>query len=152
MARKKRITIHQHNDVTVLDMGEMEIWDGADLALLRETLTQLVDIENHHSLGVDMTFVKYIPSGFFGMLYDWHQKGAAIRLYTPKAHVQNMLWFRQFFDHVGDGCFKLLTESKQPYMAAISAGRANNAPWKTSEKVVAPTTHDHTDHKSVAAT
>ncbi len=152
MARKKRITIHQHDDVTVLDMGEMEIWDGADLALLRETLTQLFDVENQRSLGVDMTFVKYIPSGFFGMLYDWHQKGAAIRLYTPQAHVQNMLWFRQFFDHVGSGCFNLLTEPKQPYLAGMSAGRANNAPWKTPEKVTASTTHEHADHKPVAAT
>lgn len=80
----------------------MEIWDGADLSLLRETLNDLIANQKCRSVGVDMSFVKYVPSGFFGMLYDWHEKGVVIHLYSPLARVRNMLWFRQFFTAVDD--------------------------------------------------
>ena len=92
------VCFHDWDGFGVLDLGEIEIWDGADLALLRETLTQLVEKKNSRSIGVNMRFVKYIPSGFFGMLYDWHEKGVAVRLYAPQPNVEMMLWFRQFFD------------------------------------------------------
>ena len=100
--KKNRMTIHHLNGVTVLDLGNMDIWDGADLALLRETLNRLVEGDRCRSVGVNMQHVKYIPSGFFGMLYDWHDHGVAIRLYTPQPNVENMLWFRQFFNQFPD--------------------------------------------------
>ena len=105
--------LHNWNGVTVLDLGEVEIWDGADLALLRETLTQLIDRAGCRSIGVNMSYVKYIPSGFFGMRFDWHERGAAMRLYTPQPHVAEMLWFRQFFEHETNGTFVLQREPKE---------------------------------------
>src|SRR5690606_30065695 len=112
-------TITENDGYTILSLGNIEIWDGADLALLRETLTQLIEVQKCRSIGVDMRYVKYIPSGFFGMLYDWHEKGASIRLYASQPHVRNMLWFRQFFDRVCDGCHRLLSEPKQPCVADV---------------------------------
>ena len=41
--RKDRMKLHRRDKVTVMDLGEMDIWDGADLALLRETLANLID-------------------------------------------------------------------------------------------------------------
>ena len=38
---KKFLRIYPVDQVTVLHLGEMEILDGADMALLRETLTNL---------------------------------------------------------------------------------------------------------------
>jgi hypothetical protein len=113
MAKKKRMTIHQREETTVLDLGAMDIWDGTDLALLRETLTRLIEVEQCRCVGVDMEHVKYIPSGFFGMLYDWHDKGVTVCLYSPQANVKNMLWFRQFFEHVCDGRHMLRSEPKE---------------------------------------
>ena len=134
MARQKRMTIHIDGDVRVLDMGAMEIWDGADLALLRETLTHLIDVEKCRSVGVDMSYVKYIPSGFFGMLFDWHEKGVAVWLYSPLPHVQNMLWFRQFFDFVANGGHRL---SNKPKPAPATPGTppqwSNGSLWKRGE-------------------
>ena len=63
--KRDRMSVYVREGVTVLDFGAMEIWDGADLALLRETLTRLVDVEKCKSIGVELTSVKYIPSGFF---------------------------------------------------------------------------------------
>lgn len=109
MVSNKHLDTSSRNGYTVMDMGDMEIWDGADLSLIREMFTRLVDGAKHENVGIDMKAVKYIPSGFFGLLYDWHERGIGIRLYDAKSHVKKMLWFRQFFAEISDGCYELTT-------------------------------------------
>lgn len=116
-SRKARLTIHQWDGVTVIDLGPMDIWDGADMALLRETLTRLIERERCHKVGVNMRHVKYIPSGFFGMLFDWHDRGIEMSLFTPQANVSRMLWFRQFFDPQLNGRFLLRSEPREAIYA-----------------------------------
>lgn len=111
--KKKRMTIHTWDNYKVMDLGHVEIWDGADLALLRETLSGLVDEDGEKLVGVNMQYVKYIPSGFFGMMYDCQDKGVRVRMYTPQPNVERMLWFRQFLQPLGDGCFQLHREPKE---------------------------------------
>ena len=111
--RRLRLKLHQRDGFTVLDLGEVEIWDGADLSLLRETLHRLIERERCRKVGVDMSWVKYIPSGFFGMLFDWHEQGVEIRLDTPQPHVRRMLWFRQFFDALPGDIHMLRAEPKE---------------------------------------
>lgn len=109
MAERKdydSISILDRNGVAVLDLGSMEIWDGADLSLLRDSLNQLARAQ-HEVIGVDMAHVKYVPSGFFGMLYEVFERGINIRLYEPQPRVRNMLWFRKFFDVSPDGGHQL---------------------------------------------
>lgn len=127
MAKRNRLHFHDWNGAKVIDLGTMEIWDGADLALLRETLTNLIERDRHHSIGVNMAFVKYIPSGFFGLLFDWREKGVRVQLFNPQPHVQRMLWFQQFMQPVTKGCFLLLSEPKQPYQAG------QTPPWATTQ-------------------
>lgn len=91
----------------VILLGDMEIWDGADLALLRETLVHLYHKMRSRQFGVDMSYVKYVPSGFFGMLFDWYEKGVQIQLYSPQPQVAGMLWFRRFFEPIGDDVYRL---------------------------------------------
>jgi anti-anti-sigma regulatory factor len=107
MASRKFMQLVPNANFTVLNIGDMEIWDGADMALLRESLTRLIKAEKHRRIGVDMSHVKYIPSGFFGMLFDWFETGVRIRLYTPQPNVRRMLWFNQFFEAVDGDCFEL---------------------------------------------
>lgn len=128
MAKRNRLHFHDWNGAKVIDLGTMEIWDGADLALLRETLTLLIERQRHHSIGVNMEFVKYIPSGFFGLLYDWREKGIRVQLFNPQPHVQRMLWFQQFMQPIAKGCFLLLAEPKQPYQAGSTPPWATTAP------------------------
>ena len=109
MAERKdydSISLLEVDGATVLDLGSMEIWDGADLSLLRDTLNQLV-AARCPSIGVDMTHVKYVPSGFFGMLYEVYERGIELRLHTPQSRVRNMLWFRKFFEQESAGVFAL---------------------------------------------
>jgi len=109
-SKRDRMSVYVREGVTVLDFGTMEIWDGADLSLLRETLTRLVEQEKCASIGVELTSVKYIPSGFFGMLYDLYEKGIAVTLYSPQPNVASMLWFKQFCQHTEDGRFLLKSD------------------------------------------
>lgn len=128
MARKKRSTIDERDGFHVVVMGDMEIWDGADLALLRETLSRLVDREKVKAIGVEMTWVKYVPSGFFGMLYDYCERGIGVRLFSPQAHIQRMLWFREFF--TGDPAGQVFTLRMRTRTASVeAAAAAAKAPW-----------------------
>jgi len=110
--RYKRMLIDiLEDDVHVLRMGDMEIWDGADLALFREALTQLIEKDRCRAIVVDMQYVKYIPSGFFGMLFDWTEKrDVTFALTTPQPNVQRMLWFQRFFVLNEQGLFDLQTD------------------------------------------
>lgn len=126
MAKRNRLHFHDWNGAKVIDLGTMEIWDGADLALLRETLTNLVEKQRVHSIGVNMAYVKYIPSGFFGLLFDWREKGVRVQLFNPQPHVRRMLWFQQFLQPIGKGCYLLLSEPKEPYQAG------KTPPWATT--------------------
>lgn len=116
----KRMIIDVQDDGThLLHLGEIEIWDGADLALLREGLALLIEKDNCRSIAVDMQFVKYIPSGFFGMLFDWYERrSVAFTLTPPQPNVQRMLWFRQFFRMNAEGLYELHPEPLQPMLAA----------------------------------
>ena len=82
MNRKKRKRLRIESDGVSAPVGldQIESWDGADLALWREVLTEMIDKEAYRSIGVDLQSVKYIPSGFFGMLFEWYEEGISIRL------------------------------------------------------------------------
>jgi hypothetical protein len=111
----------------VIRLGTMEIWDGADLALLRETLVYIFHQLRSRDFGVDMSYVKYVPSGFFGMLFDWHEMDVRINLYSPQPQIMSMLWFRKFFHVVADGVYQLnsampapaVTPAKPPVPATV---------------------------------
>lgn len=107
----KRMLIEVQGDLHLLHVGEMDIWDGADLALLREGLFKLIEKEHCRSIAIDMRFVKYIPSGFFGMLFDWTEKrGVQFALTPPQPNVQKMLWFQRFFHLNAAGMYDLQTD------------------------------------------
>lgn len=107
---KRLRIVSQHGTVSV-GMDRIEIWDGADLALLREVLTTLIEQDGHRNVGVDLTPVKYIPSGFFGMLFEWYEQGVEVHLSNPQPNVQEMLWFRMFFQRTSDGDYLLNDEA-----------------------------------------
>ena len=109
--KRQRLDIRAENDTAIVALEDMEIWDGADLALLREALTGLIEQDGYRSLGVDLSSVKYIPSGFFGMLFEWYDAGLKIRLYYPQENVAQMLWFRMFFRQEENDTYFLTDEA-----------------------------------------
>ncbi len=139
MASKKFLQLVPNDGFTILNLGDMEIWDGADMALLRESLTRLIKAEKHRRIGIDMSHVKYIPSGFFGMLFDWYETGVQIRLYDPQPNVRSMLWFNQFFETAGEDCFALAPQPSMNFPMEYPLDRSATAPGSrsSSKKLVA---------------
>src|SRR5690606_6484697 len=116
MAERKSLdglTLSRQHGTTLMALAAMEIWDGADLSLLRDGLNHVILQNGSRSVAVDMSAVKYVPSGFFGMLFDWYDQGVMIRLLDPQERVRNMLWFRQFSCHEVD-CWYLLHDNRKP--------------------------------------
>jgi hypothetical protein len=113
-SKRDRLSIYDRHGLAVLDFGPMEIWDGADLSLIRESLVRLIVAEKRRGIAFAMDNVKYIPSGFFGMLCDWHERGIRVELFTPQPHVARMRWFQQYFEPLGDDRYRLCSESRLP--------------------------------------
>lgn len=110
MAERKNthgLQLTRRGGVSVVDIGDMEIWDGADLSLVRDTLNILIARRGRRAVGIQMQHVKYVPSGFFGMLYDWHESGVSVYLFNPQPRVERMLWFQRFFSEVRTGVHRL---------------------------------------------
>ncbi len=116
MAERKNthgLQLKRKHGLPVIEIGDMEIWDGADLSLVRDTLTVLITRRNRRSVAIEMKYVKYVPSGFFGMLYDWHEAGVQIFLHNPQPRISNMLWFKRFFVPEQESLFRLVDEYEQ---------------------------------------
>lgn len=127
MAERKNthgLTVRRHRRATVIDIGDMEIWDGADLSLIRDTLNRLIIKERRRSIAIQMQTVKYVPSGFFGMLYDWFERGITVRLVAPQQRVTQMLWFQRFFDHEQGDCY-ILRENRRQSLASAEEAEAD---------------------------
>jgi hypothetical protein len=136
MAERKNthgLSVRTLRGVAVVDIGDMEIWDGADLSLVRDTLSVLIDRRHRRSVGIDMRHVKYVPSGFFGMLYDWFEAGISVYLFEPQQRVINMLWFQRFFAPDRAGLWRLEDVHEVGIDAGISAEEAQaSEAWATS--------------------
>ena len=103
----KPVTIDSYGEFRVVNVGNMEIWDGEDLSLIREAFRRLMEVEECRAMGIDMRYVKYVPSGFFGTLCDWHDKGVCVRVFGPLSNVKQMVWFTTFFYDIGDNVHEL---------------------------------------------
>lgn len=144
MAERKNthgLRLSRRRDVMIVDIGDMEIWDGADLSLIRDTLNRLILKQRCQSVGIQMRAVKYVPSGFFGMLYDWFEQGISVRLYSPQQRVANMLWFQRFFEAEHKNCF-LLRENLEDFVEIAEDEEAREAGiWTTDRESVLSAMH-----------
>jgi hypothetical protein len=135
-SKRNRLVVYERDGGVVLDFGAMHIWDGADLSLLRETLAQVIEVEGYRHVGIAMDHVQYVPSGFFGMLYDWHEKeDVDMYLYAVQGNVNNMLWFQQFFDVVDDDRHILRVEPKS-VPVPVNVTTWKKPPWQTTSPAV----------------
>lgn len=139
MAERKNthgLKVTLRNGCRVIDIGSMEIWDGADLSLIRDTLTRLIVTQRQQSIGIDMSCVKYVPSGFFGMLFDWFEEGVTVRLFSPQPRVANMLWFKRFFESEKKDVYCLTGASadyEEPACDDAETEEAWHLDWSDSE-------------------
>lgn len=132
MAERKNthgLNLSSVRGITVVDIGDMEIWDGADLSLVRDTLAILIDRRRRRTVGVQMKHVKYVPSGFFGMLYDWFETGVTVYLIDPQERVNQMLWFQRFFTEERPGVWRLEDLYSTGIDAEVAGDDSLDAEW-----------------------
>jgi len=144
MAERKNthgLRLSRRRDVMIVDIGDMEIWDGADLSLIRDTLNQLILKERRRAIGIQMRSVKYVPSGFFGMLYDWFEQGISVRLFSPQPRVANMLWFQRFFEAEGRNGFVLRENLEAFVEIGEEEDSQESGAWSRDRDAVLSTMH-----------
>ncbi len=123
----QRLQVSTEGKIAVLDMGTVEIWDGADLVLLRDTLVEIRSDNRHPKIGINMQHVKSLPSGFFGMLLAWSDKNGpgSVFIISPGESVRGMLWFRLFFDAVAPDRYVLRKEPKSRLIHSLEVVQSN---------------------------
>ena len=129
----KPVAIDSYGKFRVVNVGTMEIWDGEELSLIREAFRRLMEEEECRFMGVDMRYVKYVPSGFFGTLCDWHDKGVCIRVFSPLPNVQQMVWFTTFFQGIGDNTHELRPSLTNEFEEPASEGEPTREHVVTDE-------------------
>ena len=112
--RRLERVVTMHNGVPVIGLGRAQAWDYGDLVRLRETATRLL-AEGHRSIGIDMSRILYLPSGFMNMLCEWTDREIHVFLYHPEENVREMVWFGEFMERAGDGAFRVInSEERDP--------------------------------------
>jgi hypothetical protein len=136
MSKSQQVITRLQDGVTILSVDKKDIWDGTELCLIRDTLRYLIKFEaktdlwgpplvitNRRNMEIDLQFVQYLPSGFFGMICDVHTICSSVQLYCVHPPVQKMLWLRLFCEETEKGVFTLLGE---PTKSLASANRSEN--------------------------
>lgn len=111
---RKRLerVVKMRNGVPVIGLGQAQAWDYGDLVRLRETARRLF-AEGHRSIGIDMSQVMYLPSGFMNMLCEWTERGKEVLLYHPVENVRGMIWFEEFTEWSCDGAFRVINSEER---------------------------------------
>lgn len=85
------LRVYETGPVTVLGFGGQEILDQIDLAQCRQELLELLEQYGCRVLGFDLTGVRYVPSGFLGLLASFRRLGIEVHLYNPSDDVREVL-------------------------------------------------------------
>lgn len=92
--------------IAIVSLGSASVWDTGDLVRLREVAAGLLS-RRWLSIGIDLSHVAHLPSGFMNMLCEWCESGFEVHLFDPPPVIQNMLWFRQFTESVSETAFRM---------------------------------------------
>lgn len=110
--RRMERVVQMRNNIPVISLGRAQAWDYGDLVRLRQSAGTLFKA-GYHRIGIDMSRVIYLPSGFMNMLCEWTDRGTEVLLYHPAANVRQMLWFVEFVESVGDGAFRVINSDER---------------------------------------
>lgn len=91
----RRPRVRDRDGVAVIDIGTANVWDAGDLTRIRGAASQ-VFARGGRRVGIELSHVGMLPSGFVHMLCGWNDKGLEVYLFSPRQNVRQMLWFRHF--------------------------------------------------------
>lgn len=82
----------------LLSLDQTEIWGGPQLIRIRDEMKQRLQHPGTRSVTIDISSVKHLPSGFFGLLHDLRDHGLDVKLLGVQDPIAAMEWFRRFFE------------------------------------------------------
>jgi hypothetical protein len=74
-----------------------ERWEKPEACRMGETVKPLLRDRNLKGIGIDLSDVRFLPSGFFAKLFNWRERGKNVLLTNPHSSVQQMWWFKACF-------------------------------------------------------
>ena len=80
--------VYQAGELTVIGFGRREILDQVNLAECYDEIMELVREHSCHTLAIDLTGVRFIPSGMLGLLASAHRTGIDLHLFNPSTDVR----------------------------------------------------------------
>ena len=104
-----RPTVEDRGGLALIRLGPANIWDAGDLGRLREAASRLF-ARGTKRVGIDLSHVGMLPSGFMNQLCGWHDRGIEVLLYAPRPNVREMFWFRQFVEFAGNDLWRMACE------------------------------------------
>lgn len=85
------LEVYEAGPLTVVGFGGREIIHDINVAPLHDDFNRLIEENSCEQLAVDLTGVKFIPSGMLGLLTSLHRKGIKIEIYNPSDDVRDVL-------------------------------------------------------------
>lgn len=85
------LNVYEAGETTVVGFGGREVPDETCLAEYREQLAELTERHCCHTLTVDLTGVKRVPSGLLGLLVSIQRRGLRIELFNPSKDIRDVL-------------------------------------------------------------
>lgn len=104
--RRAERRVCERDGIAIVSLGRATVWDTGDLVRLREVATSLMS-RRWLRIGLDLSQVGFLPSGFMNMLCEWREHGFEVHLFDPLPAVQEMLWFQQFTELVSGTTYRL---------------------------------------------
>lgn len=95
----------------IISLRASQILDGADLAHLRERIARVPEQDRVLiGIAIDLTNVLKLPEGFFGMTFDFVERGYKIALDHPCEEFRQYHWFKQFAKSLGNDRYQIQQE------------------------------------------
>jgi anti-anti-sigma factor len=85
------LEIYQAGQLTVIGFGGREYLDQLDLSNCYDEIIELIRENDCRSLAVDLTGVKWIPSGLLGVLMSVHRLTGDVHVYNPSKDIREVL-------------------------------------------------------------
>ena len=85
------LEVYQAGELTVLGFGGHPIADQLNVAEYYDQLMDLVRDHNCQTLAIDLTGVRWIPSGLLGVLMSMHRLNIDVHLYNPSLDIREVL-------------------------------------------------------------
>lgn len=85
------IKVYQAGELTVVGFDGRDVRDDVNVAAFKSEITQVIRDSGCRILAVDLTGVKFVPSGLLGLLASLRELVSEVHLYNPSPDVREVL-------------------------------------------------------------